>query len=74
MIKFRDDIDVLELLRRSDFTTYRLRREHVLGESTIQRLRRRELPSWRELDIICEITAYDVGELIEHVSDHGHES
>lgn len=69
MIKFREGIDVLAMLKACGFSTYELRRQHIFGEATIQKLRNGGLPSWNELNFICDITAMDVGELIEFVRD-----
>lgn len=69
MIKWRNDINVLEMLAGCGFTSYELRRQKIFGEATIQKLRKGGLPSWKELDFICKILAYDVGELIEFVDD-----
>ena len=66
MIKIKDGIDLLDLLRRSGFTAYELRKQRIIGEARIQKLRKGELPTWKELDFICENTAYQVGELIEY--------
>lgn len=66
MIKIRDGVNILEMLAACGFTSYELRRQRIFGERTIQKLRRGELPSWRELDFICAVTARDIGELIEY--------
>lgn len=66
MIVYRQGIDVLAMLRACGYTTYELRKQKIFGEATIQKLRRGGLPSWRELDFICEVTAYSIGELIEY--------
>lgn len=66
MIRVKEGINLLAMLRACGYTTYELRRQKIFGEATIQKLRRGGLPSWRELDFICEATAYDVGELVEY--------
>ena len=67
MIRIRDGVNILDLLARSGHTAYTLRKEGLIGEARIQKLRRGDLPTWRELDLICRVTAYNVGELIEYV-------
>ena len=69
MIRVKEGIDLLAMLRACGYSTYELRRQKIFGEATIQKLRRGGLPSWRELDFICEATAYGVGELIEYCHD-----
>lgn len=72
MIRVKEGIDLLAMLRACGYSTYELRRQKIFGEATIQKLRKGGMPSWRELDFICSVTAYDVGELIEHVSETEH--
>ena len=67
MIRYRDGVNVLEMLAACGFTAYELRRQHIFGQRTIQKLRDGGLPSWRELDVICDITALDVGEIVQFV-------
>ena len=69
MIKWRDGFNALEELAKCGFTSYELRRQKIFGEATIQKLRKGGLPSWKELDFICKILAYDVGEIIEFKDD-----
>ena len=69
MIRYKEGINVLDMLASCGFTSYVLRKGGYFGERTIQKLRDGGLPSWRELDFICEITAYQPGELIEYVRD-----
>ncbi len=66
MIRVKEGINLLELLASLGFTAYELRKQGIFGERTIQKLRQGGLPSWRELDFICSVTAYNVGELIEY--------
>lgn len=69
MFKIRDDVSILDLLARCGHTTYRLRRDHIFGESQIQRLREGKLPNWETLDYICKVTALDPWEIIEYTRD-----
>ena len=66
MVRIRDGVDILDSLSRCGFTTYELRRQHIFGERTIQKLRRGGLPSWRELDFICDVLNCQPGEIIEY--------
>ena len=69
MIRYREGIDILAMLGACGFTTYELRKQHIFGQATIAKLRAGGLPSWNELNTICNIINYDVGELIEFVRD-----
>ena len=59
--------NVLKLLKENGYSTYRLKKEKIMGTERIQRLRHGCLPSWRELDLICRITTQNLGDIIEHV-------
>ena len=56
--------NILELLKENGFSTYRLSKDKIMGTERIQRLREGKLPSWRELDIICKLTAHNIGDII----------
>ena len=48
-------IDVLSELKNIGFSTYKLRKEKILSESTIQQLRNNELVSWTNIARLCEL-------------------
>ena len=60
-------INVLEALKEKGYNTNRLRKEKLLGESTIQQLRKGELVSWNNIDRICTMLKAQPGDLIEHI-------
>lgn len=60
-------VDVLSLLKEHGYTTYRLRKEKIFAESTVQKLRNKELINWQDVEKICEITGKQPGKLIWYV-------
>ena len=64
-LKFK--IDVLASLKEKGYTTYRIRQEKILSESTVQKLRAGLGVSWDNLETICELLECQPGELIELV-------
>ena len=54
-------------LKKAGFTTYKLRDSRLLGESTIQKLRKEKPLSWNELETICDLLQCQPGDLIEWV-------
>ena len=68
-IRFRPGVDVVELLKRAGYTTYRLRKEHILGERALTKFRRGNLPSWNELDTVCTLLHVQPADLLEHCGD-----
>jgi len=58
--------DVLERLKAKGFTSYRMRKEKLISQGTLQRIREGKLISWHELDRICTMLDCQPGELIRH--------
>ena len=65
----RYKMDVLTALKEKGFTTYQIRKEKLLSESTVQKLRAGIGVSWDNLDILCQMLDCQPGELIEHVRE-----
>ena len=72
MIKYK--IDVLRALKNTGFTTYRLRKDKILGEATIQKLRYFELVSWENINTICKLLNCQPGDMMEYVPGNKEES
>jgi len=58
--------DILQKLKDAGYNTTRLRREKIIGESTLTKLRRNEPISTETLGLICELTGLGVADLIEY--------
>lgn len=48
-------IDILDALKEKGYTTYKLRKEKLLSESTIQLLRNNKPVSWEVLETLCKL-------------------
>lgn len=68
-IKYK--IDVLEALRAAGYTTYKLRKDKILGERVIQQLRDGEIVSWATIDTLCSLLDCQPGDLVEHNKKDG---
>ena len=62
-------INVLEALKEKGYTTYALRKEKLLSESTIQKLRVGEGVAWDNLETLCKLLDYDISDLLEYVKE-----
>lgn len=62
-------IDALPALKDAGYSTYRLRKEKILSESTIQGLRQGRILSLSALEVLCQILNKQPNELIEYVPD-----
>lgn len=58
--------DILKKLKESGYSSARLRKEKLLSESVISRIRHNQSISIDTLDIICELTDLSVENLIEY--------
>ena len=67
MIRYKTDVNVIAMLRDAGFTTYRIAKEKLLGQRTLQKLRNGALPSWHELDIICRLCNCRPWDIIEYI-------
>lgn len=67
MIKYK--INVLEELKLKGYTTYTLRKERLIGEAMLQKIRSGELPSWKTLDTICNLLNCDISDIVEYIPD-----
>ena len=62
-------IDVLAALSAAGYSSYKLRREKLMGESTRTKIRSGGLPSWHELDTICRLLHCQPGDIVEYIED-----
>lgn len=65
----RYKINVLAALKEKGYNTTRLRREKLLGESTIQQLRQGTLVSWANVERICTMLECQPGDIVEHIPE-----
>ena len=62
-------IDVLAALKAKGWTSYRLRKEKILGERVIQQLRDGVPVSWEVLSRLCDLLSCDIGDLLTFTQD-----
>ncbi|MGN0706934.1 MAG: helix-turn-helix domain-containing protein [Faecalibacterium sp.] len=63
--------NIMEELKKAGYSSTRLRREKLLGESYMSQLRHGEMISWAALDVVCTILNCQPGDLIEHTCPEG---
>ena len=63
-LKFK--IDVLEALKEKGYSSYSLRKEKILSESTIQKLRDGKGLSWDNLNTLCRLLECDISDFLEY--------
>ena len=62
-------MDVLAELKKAGYNTNRIRKEKIMGEAMLQKLRQEELVSWATVEKLCELLDCQVGDLIEYVKE-----
>ena len=67
MLKYK--INVLEKLVDAGYNTYRLLKEKLLSESSIQFLRNGKMVSIKSLECICRLLKLQPGDIIEYIDD-----
>ncbi len=64
MIEYK--VDILEALKEKGYPTTRLRKEKLLPESTIQRIRKGNIVTLNTLDTVCDLLDMQPGDIIQH--------
>ena len=64
-------VNILEALKEKGYTTYTLRKENILSQSTLQKLREGKGLAWENIERICGLLDCQPGDLIEYVKDDG---
>lgn len=59
--------DILEALREKGYSSYVLRRENILSQSTIQKLRKGQGLAWENIERLCALLDCQPGEILEYV-------
>ena len=62
-------IDVLAALKAAGYSTYKLRKEKILAESTLQQFRNSDIVSNENLSRVCELLRCQPGDILEYVPD-----
>ena len=66
-MKFK--IDVLEALKEKGYTTYTLRKENILSQSTLQKLREGKGLAWDNIERLCALLECQPGDLLEYTEN-----
>ena len=64
-------IDILSALKEAGYSTYRLRKEKIFGEGTIQKFRTGGCIDWEVLDRLCDLLHCQPGDILEYTEAEG---
>ena len=65
----RFKINILDALKEKGYTTYTLRKENLLSQSTIQKLRTGNGLAWENIERLCALLDCQPGDLMEYVKE-----
>ena len=62
-------IDVVAALKDKGYTSYKIRQEKLLSESTIQKLRSGKGVSWENIETLCRLLDCQPDDLLHYTAD-----
>ena len=62
-------IDVIAALKEAGYNTTRIRKEKIMGEAMLQKIRNNQMVSWATLETICSLLDCQPGDLLEYVKE-----
>lgn len=65
MLRYK--IDVLAELKAKGYTTYRLKKDSLLSNSTVQKIRSGIMVNSHNLDLLCSMLNCQPGDIIEYI-------
>ena len=60
-------INVLDALKKAGYNTNIIRKEKIMGESMLQKLRQGQMVSWATLETLCELLNCQPADIIEYI-------
>ena len=63
-LKFK--IDVIAALKEKGYTSYKIRNEKIMSESTLQKLRAGKGISWENLETLCKYLDCAISDILEY--------
>jgi DNA-binding Xre family transcriptional regulator len=63
-IKYK--VNILDELKAKGYSTYKIRKEKILSESTVQAFRRGDLVSLDNIARVCELLGCQPGDILEY--------
>ena len=63
--------NILQALKDAGYNTNKIRKDKIMGEAMLQKLREGQMVSWATLETICVLLNCQPGDLLEFVPDNG---
>lgn len=65
----RYKVDIIAALKRAGYSTYRIQKENIFSNSTMQKFRTGEIVTAPVISELCRLLECQVGDLLEYVPD-----
>ena len=62
-------VDVIAALKDAGYNTGTIRKEKIMGEAMLQKIRSGQMVSWATLETICELLNCQPGDFVQHIPD-----
>ena len=62
-------VDVLAMLKETGYNTNKIRKEKIMGEAMLQKLRSGQMVSWATLETLCLLLNCQPGDILEYAED-----
>lgn len=62
-------IDIIKELREAGYNTARIRKEHIISEASLQKIREDKMVALATIDHLCRVLDMQPGNLIKYVPD-----
>lgn len=66
MLKYK--IDILEALKEKGYTSYKIRKDKLIGEAQLTKIRRGDIASKETLNTICRLLDCQPGDILEYIN------
>jgi putative transcriptional regulator len=63
-------IDIIAALKDAGYNTNRIRKEKIMGEAMLQKIRSGQMVSWATMETLCELLNCQPADLIEYVKEN----
>ncbi len=63
----RYKIDVIAALKSAGYSTYKIRKEKIISQSTLQKFRNGEIVNADNMALICKLLKCQPGDIIEYI-------
>ena len=67
MLKYK--IDVLAALKEKGYNTNKIRKEKIMGEAMLQKIRNGDMVSWSVFEKLCDLLDCQPADLIEYIKE-----